>query len=148
MNLKKQDEKTSESTPKRRPTPTNLGKIFRALRNERDMNMGDMADKLGCSKSYLSQVETGKIPPSIELLQKYIKVFEVDAPKAYNLYIIAYENFDRITIDMKDLRILNREYFSRLLAIIKFFEPHISPYNTEVYNLQNAIDAIWKLSMP
>ena len=138
----------SNEPHKRRPPPTKLGKIFRALRNEQDMNMGDMALLLECSKSYLSQVEIGKTPPSLELLQKYIEVFKLDAPNAYNLFITAYENLNQITIDMSDLRILDREHFSKLLAIVKFFEPKLTQYDFKAHDLRNAIDAIWKLSMP
>ena len=140
--------KPDKPANKRRPPPTKLGKIFRALRNERDMNMGDMAAGLGCSKSYLSQVETGKTIPSMELLKKYIEVYQLDKPKAYKLFITAYENCNQITIKMNDLRILDREHFSRLLAIIKIFDPVISQYNIEAHDLRNAIDAIWKLNMP
>jgi transcriptional regulator with XRE-family HTH domain len=133
---------------KRRPLPTKLGKIFRAFRNEQDKNMGDMAADLGCSKSYLSQVEIGKIAPSLELLEKYIEVYQLGEAKAYRLFGAAYENWSHITINMNDLRILDREYFSKLLAIIKFFPAKITEYNTKAYHLRDAIDAIWKLSIP
>ena len=140
--------KLDKSAHKRRPPPTKLGKIFRALRNERDMNMGDMAADLGCSKSYLSLVETGKISPSMELLKKYSEVYQLDKINAYKLFITAYENCKQITIKMNDLRILDREHFSRLLAIVKIFDPVISQYNLEAHALRNAIDAIWKLNIP
>ena len=133
---------------KRRPNPKKLGKLFRALRNERDINMEDMAAELGCSKSYLSQVEIGKTPASLKLLKNYIEVYKLNDNEAYKLFVIAYENFNKIIIDMKDLQILDREYFSRLLAIIKLFDPKISPYNYEAHDLRKAIDAIWHLSIP
>ena len=142
------NEDLTKTTHKRRPNPTKLGKIIRALRADLDMNMGDMAEKLGCSKSYISQVETGKIQASLEFLTKYIEAFKLDAPSAYNLVITAHEKYNSITIDMSKLRLINREYFMRLLAIIKFFKHNIGELNPEAHNLRNAIDAIWKMSIP
>ena len=102
--------------------------------------MEDMAADLGCSKSYLSQVETGKTIPSMELLRKYIEVYQLDKPKAYKLFITAYENYNQITIKMNDLRILDREHFSRLLVIVKLFDPVIYQNNL-VHALKNTIRA-------
>ena len=116
---------TQKKQHKRKPKPTKLGKVFRALRNERDMNMDDMAADLKCSKSHLSKVEIGKSAPSLTLLRKYIEEYQLSEHEAFDLFIKAYENFSHITIDMQDLRILDREYFSRLLAIIKLFDPKI-----------------------
>ena len=112
------------------------------------MSMGEMAQKLGYSKSYLSQVEIGDTPPSFKFLLKYIEIFRLNSKDGFNLFIVAYENLDNITINMSDLRILDRKYFSRLLAIIKFFDPKLGPHNMETHNLRNAIDSICKLSIP
>lgn len=41
---------------------TPFGKALRKLRIDRELLLGDMAERLGISASYLSQIETGKKP--------------------------------------------------------------------------------------
>ncbi len=54
--------------------------INRALRLTREfhrMKQGELAVKLSISSSYLSEIENGKKPASLELLDAYSRVFEV-----------------------------------------------------------------------
>lgn len=56
--------------------------INRALRLAREfhrMKQVELARRLNISTSYLSEIEAGKKPPSIELLDGYAKVFGVPA---------------------------------------------------------------------
>jgi transcriptional regulator with XRE-family HTH domain len=41
------------------------------------MNQSITAEKLGISKSHLSEIESGKKKPSLDLLEKYGQVFDV-----------------------------------------------------------------------
>lgn len=62
--------------------------IDRALRLTREfhrMKQGDLAKKLGISTSYLSEIESGKKPASLELLDQYSKVFNVP-PSTFLLF--------------------------------------------------------------
>jgi len=93
-------------------------------------------------------VEIGKTPASLDFLKEYIKVFSLNEVEAYELIIAAYSNFRHISVNMDNLRILDREYFTKLLTIVKFFSPEVGSANIETHNLRNAIDAIWKLSIP
>lgn len=47
-----------------------LSKRLRDLRKAHDMSLRDLADKVGCSPSYLSMVENAKIDPSISRLKR------------------------------------------------------------------------------
>lgn len=56
-----------------------LGKEFRKWRIDQGMLLGDMADRLGISSSYLSQIEKGGKPIPPGFVEKAIAVFGVDA---------------------------------------------------------------------
>jgi transcriptional regulator with XRE-family HTH domain len=56
--------------------------INRALRLARvfhRMKQAELAEQLDISTSYLSEIEAGKKPPSIELLDSYARVFGIPA---------------------------------------------------------------------
>jgi transcriptional regulator with XRE-family HTH domain len=54
-----------------------LGTALRSLRVFHDLSQTDLADKLQISKSYLSEIESGRKEPTIALLTQYCKLFEV-----------------------------------------------------------------------
>lgn len=47
-----------------------LGKRLRGLRNGQELSLRQLAARVGCSASYLSMVENGKLDPSISRLKK------------------------------------------------------------------------------
>lgn len=48
---------------------------LRLVRVFHDMSQTALADRLGISKSYLSEIESGKKSPTLELIQKYAETF-------------------------------------------------------------------------
>ena len=52
-------------------------RALRLIRVFHDMNQADLADKLGLSKSYISELEQGRKKPSIEVLEKYAAFFRI-----------------------------------------------------------------------
>lgn len=52
-------------------------RALRLIRVFHDMNQADVADKLGLSKSYISELEQGRKKPSIEVLEKYAALFRI-----------------------------------------------------------------------
>ena len=54
-----------------------LNKALRLTRQFHEMKQVELASKLGISKSYLSEIESGKKPASLELLEKYSDTFEI-----------------------------------------------------------------------
>ena len=54
-----------------------LGGKIRKLRNDKEMNLATLAEKIGKTSSYLSQVERGIASPSIIALREIAKVLEV-----------------------------------------------------------------------
>lgn len=56
-----------------------LNEALRLIRVFHDMKQADAAKALGVSPSYLSEVETGKKKPTLELVEKYAETFRIPA---------------------------------------------------------------------
>lgn len=63
-----------------------LPEALRYIREFHDLTQADLAEKLGVSRSFLSEIESDKKPASLELLEKYSKVFSI--PKS-SLFLFA-----------------------------------------------------------
>ncbi|GAW93138.1 helix-turn-helix domain-containing protein [Calderihabitans maritimus] len=57
----------------------NLGDKLRALRQERQLTLEQLAKSIGVSPGLLWQIEQGRVQPSLETLEKLSKVFGIDA---------------------------------------------------------------------
>lgn len=56
-----------------------LNKALRIVREVHRMRQGELADALGISKSYLSELERGEKKVSLDVLNKYANTFDVPA---------------------------------------------------------------------
>ena len=56
-----------------------LNKAIKIVREVHRMKQGELADALGISKSYLSELERGEKKVSLEVLNKYANTFDVPA---------------------------------------------------------------------
>jgi transcriptional regulator with XRE-family HTH domain len=54
-----------------------LNESLRLIRVFHDMKLTDLSKDLGVSVSHLSEVEKGKKNPSLKLIEKYAKVFDI-----------------------------------------------------------------------
>ena len=54
-----------------------FGEALRLVRSFHDMNQSELALELGISRSYLSEIESSRKVPSLELLQKYASRFDI-----------------------------------------------------------------------
>ena len=54
-----------------------LSEALRLIRVFHDMKQTELADRLGISKSYLSEIESGKKEPKIELIKRYSSEFGI-----------------------------------------------------------------------
>ena len=54
-----------------------INKTLRLIRQYHNLNQTQLASKLTISTSYLSELESGKKEPSIEVLQRYAAFFNV-----------------------------------------------------------------------
>ena len=58
---------------------TELGKILRKLRIDREESLGDMADKLKYTSSYLSAIEKGRRPAPSDLANRIAALYSLSA---------------------------------------------------------------------
>ena len=54
---------------------------LRALRLSRHFNTSDVADRLGISRAYYTQIEGGTREPSEELVKKFMELYELKSLK-------------------------------------------------------------------
>ena len=54
-----------------------FGQALKLLRRYQGLNQSNLAKKLGVSRSYISELESGNRTPSIDLLGRYADVFNV-----------------------------------------------------------------------
>jgi transcriptional regulator with XRE-family HTH domain len=54
-----------------------LGEALRLVRVYHDLSQSQLCSDLGVSNSYVSEVESGKKQPTLELLQKYSAAFDI-----------------------------------------------------------------------
>lgn len=54
-----------------------INKALRLIRTFHDVNQSEMSCRLGISKSYLSEIESGKKQPTLDILEKYSAEFEI-----------------------------------------------------------------------
>jgi transcriptional regulator with XRE-family HTH domain len=50
---------------------TRFGQYCRDLRSDYKKSMGDQGDQLGCAVHYISSIETGRIAPSMDYIEKF-----------------------------------------------------------------------------
>ena len=55
-----------------------LNELLRLLRVLNDLKAVDLAEKLGISPSYLSEIESGKKEPTLDLIQRYAEEFRTN----------------------------------------------------------------------
>lgn len=61
----------------------NLAKILKHIRTFNKLNQTQLSEKLGITRSYISQMESGAKKPTNETLQKYSEVFDVPLSVIY-----------------------------------------------------------------
>lgn len=61
---------------------TPFGKMLRQERKDKGMTLAEMADALGVSSPYLSQMETGAKPIATNLIEKAIRFLDLNASDA------------------------------------------------------------------
>ena len=54
-----------------------FGEALRLVRSFHQVNQSELAEALGISRSYLSEIESGKKVPSLDLLQRYAAHFSI-----------------------------------------------------------------------
>jgi HTH-type transcriptional regulator, competence development regulator len=77
---------------------TEIGKMLRKERIDRDMTLYDLASALNISPAYLSHIEMGRRPASTEILDKICKALGYHDVKAQRLKKAAENSYNAATI--------------------------------------------------
>ena len=88
-----------------------LNEALKHVRMFHQINQSDLAKKIGISRSYLSEIESGKKTASIELLKKYSQIFDIP-PSSLLLFSENLENNtfaerSRVKVAKKIISIMN-----------------------------------------
>jgi len=89
-----------------------LTEALRVMRVFHDFSQKELAEKLGISKSHLSEIESGKKNPTLPLLERYAEVFDV--PVSSIMFFS--ENMDKGDFSEKTRVFVS----SKILSILKF----------------------------
>jgi len=89
-----------------------LHKALRLIRVFHDLSQKELSSKLGISKSYLSQIESGNKKPTLTLLESYADIFDI--PVSSIMFFS--ENIDN-KVDTENIRIF---ISSKILTLLNF----------------------------
>lgn len=92
-----------------------IGETLRLLRIFNDYTMTEMAQKIGLSQSYLSELESGKKKPSLEIIEKYANAFEM---KPSTLLLFS-ESLEKDEIENQDKKQRVAKAGMKLLKILE-----------------------------
>ena len=89
-----------------------IGAVLKQIRNVYSMTAKDLASELEISPSYLSEIENNKKAPSIDLLGKYSKIFDIKTSSiilmAEDYEIAKNRSKSELFIQKRMLKLLNK----------------------------------------
>jgi transcriptional regulator with XRE-family HTH domain len=100
-----------------------LNKALKLMRVFHEFSQKELAEKLGISKSYLSEIESGKKNPSLEILNNYSGIFDI--PVSSIMFFS--ENVN------KNVKVEKTRAFvsSKILTILDFIAEKAGHYDVE-----------------
>lgn len=97
-----------------------VGEALRLLRIFNGYKSAELAEKLGISQSYVSEIENNKKQPTMDILDKYASVFEMK--KSTLLFAEALENDVEVQNDKKQKVALAGMKLLKILERVGKFE--------------------------
>lgn len=103
-----------------------LHEALRLIRVYHDLKQSELAVKLGMSKSYLSEIERGTKPPSVDLINKYADIFAIPASSI----LFFAENMDKAAT-VGAARQARTYVASKVLKLLQFLEERAGHVHAE-----------------
>lgn len=91
-----------------------LNEALRLIRVYHDAKQGDVAERLGISKSYLSEIEKGRKKPTLEIIERYSSVFGI--PVSSIMF------FSEHIEDGRPLKNVRLAVAGKIVKLLKFIE--------------------------
>jgi transcriptional regulator with XRE-family HTH domain len=102
---------------------TEFGRYIKTLRvNQGDITQEDLAGKLGCSASQLSNIMNGKTPPDINLLVKCQKYFGLDKNATVDCFRKAFLSAEILNIDTSYLEKDRKEFLANAIVVLLLYQ--------------------------
>lgn len=103
----------------------NIGKIIQSLREEKDLNQKELADKINISYSVMNRIESGERPARDEEIRKIADVLEVSTD-----YLLGRTNIKNLNISPEELTTIaahhdGEEYTDEELEEIERFKEFV-----------------------
>lgn len=83
---------------------TEFGKVSRKLRIDHSLTLKEVADQMEVSSAYLSGVETGRKPLSMDLVNKVISVMRLSVNEVEALLKAAGQTLEEVKLSLADGR--------------------------------------------
>lgn len=96
-----------------------LGKRIKALRESKNMTQDTLAEKIGLSNNYVSNIECASSKPSVDTLVKICNVFETTPDYILLDSVYASKEYlaDEIAIKLKKCTPNDMQYFLQMITI-------------------------------
>lgn len=89
-----------------------INQALKKIREFHNMKQNELATSIGISNSYLSEIESGKKLPNLDLLQKYSEIFDI--PVSSLLYFSEELDNDS-SLSITNLKLKSRKFLLKLL---------------------------------
>jgi len=81
-----------------------VGEKLRHARRQQNLTLKAVADRVGCSESMLSKIETGRVAPGLDLLARLAETLKASVAalfsEAESMGVVVYQNGERPTIEV------------------------------------------------
>lgn len=92
-----------------------FGQFISEKRNQQFISLSELADRLGITKAYLSQLEKGmRINPNAKLLEHLIETLSMSSEEAATMYMLYSKVSGQISPDIAEY-ILSNEYVQQAI---------------------------------
>ncbi len=111
-----------------------IGERIRALREQRKLSQGDIEERTGLLRCYISRVENGHTVPSLETLERFAGAFDVPL---YMLFYLSEDPPQKINAPQHTLEHLSHQEGAagaeaRFLLKFRELQEHLSPTDRSV----------------
>jgi transcriptional regulator with XRE-family HTH domain len=104
---------------------TTFGDHCKILRSRMRLTMTAVAEKMGYKQPYLTQIENGKYPPTMDFLRNCLNVYTImDAEERGRFTAEVLPYMKKVELSISDITLIHRENLIRLLSMLVLNEEY------------------------